>query len=394
MKKFIFLILITGIIFSFSCNSFQNAGTNEHKAYKQPIKNFTQFDIYKSSKTNIDTLLGYDESLNYRVCDGKVSKEEKLENQIDLSLSNSASGEIGVGLPNVFQADIKSQSITSVNLKLINPVEIRLLNPRPTNEAFSNAKLMEKSCIGSVLRVDRIDMEITTKDGLKLSGEALLKKYEASGELALSSDAKSAYFAKNAYIGYKKVADRIDNLQPIIFDYQILHLEKGSKQWRLLYDKDTIQSGDYIKIRMKANYPVYAYLLNVDGQNQVYSLFPDDKKKGFSNPLVENNWVEIPDGTSGFQADNTVGLEELQIYVFRDQKPEMDELIKNIREKKITVKNDLNKQEVVIKTKGIGSVANTKVASKPETETKTGLSINEIRGLPSDYKQIIIYNHK
>ncbi|MCB1143376.1 MAG: DUF4384 domain-containing protein [Leptospiraceae bacterium] len=389
MKRLMILILF---FFTIYCSGAQRAASNEHSVYKTPIKGFTQFDIYKSSETELETLLGYDESLGYKVCDGKIGGEEKVENQIEITLNSENENKLGVSLPSVFKAELENKNISAINLKLINPAEIRLLNPRPSYEAFNNKDMMQKECIGSVLRVDRIDMDIVTKEGIKVSGEAVVKKYEVGGDVSFSNDSNSAYFAKNAYIGYKKVTDRIDNLAPIVFDYQILHLEKGSKKWKLLQDKDTIQSGDYIKIRMKSNYPVYVYLLNIDGQNNVFALHPDPKNN-FKNPLIENKWVEFPGDTKGFEVDNTKGLEELQFYVFRSDSKSLNDLVEKVQLGKIKARSEYDKQEVVHKTKGIGKVAQTKVSSGT-TAGNTDLPINEIRGLASDYKQSIIYNHQ
>jgi hypothetical protein len=204
-------------------------------------------------------------------------------------------------------------NISEISLVMENPVEYILENPYPSLEYAGKKEFLEKSYIGSILKVDKINLIIKTKDGVKLTGEGVVKHLKPSANFKYDSTSKSV-------------------------------------------------------------------------------LFPD-KSLGYLNPINGSTKYNFPkDINQGFNVDNNNGIEEFLFMVFREDNPEMKEIIE--KAKSGTYRADtFRNSNIVNKTKGVGGLTAVKVSAN-ETTAGFEFKTKKIQGLPTDFKDTFLLDHK
>lgn len=393
MKKLVLIVfvLLAGM---YSCSGLVDKNPPLEVMTKKIPGGFTPFEI-----PTANDLLGYIDNgenvFNYKIWEGIV-REKKVEQEITIDYNNSSELASGVKFAGIIKdmgakdpAVLNKYNISRIKFKLINPVEVVLENPFPSLDALNRKSLWDKKVIGSLLKVDRIHMEILDKNGLNISGNVNAGVIKAEGEYKYNKEQNNIMYAKNAYVGYKLISPpaNAEELTPFTFEYQVLHQPKGKSVWQVLNIGGEVKTDDYLKVNIRATQTAYVYIFNTDSSGAVNLLLPDEEN-GYTIPIKANKTYTFPpEEDSAFQVDNVSGIEEYLFLVTRSEKKELTDMMQKIKEKKLK-KSDLDNNETIKKTRGT-TVA--KIASK---SAGSGLPVNQVRGLPSDFKEVFYFNHR
>jgi hypothetical protein len=394
MKK---LTLFLNILIILSCSSGQQ---KEDSATEKKLRGFEQFPIYQGNE-----LLGYIPSeknlFNYKVWEGRIRKA-KVEQTITVDYSNEQEFAAGLKLLNISSAKIGTsaeiKNLEKLRLKMINPSEIILENPFPSPRFHKKTEFLDKPFISALLRVDSIEMELVTKEGKAISGEAIAPFFEANTKYISKQDLKSLQTAKNVYVGYKlhEPMANAERLTPMNFQYTMFHRPSKTGITKKLNIGDEVKSGEGVKVDMRSSQEVFVYLFNIDSQGNVYVVFPNNDPKCGKlciNPVTPNAKYEFPENPDNFfELDDNKGKEEFLFLVFREENPELDSLVKKINSTKGFNRKDFEKANVVINTKGIKKISN--MAEPGKTIRKEELPTGLIEGLPHDYKESFYFFHR
>lgn len=363
------------------------------------IRGFTQFQVYQGAP-----LLGYvstgNDVFNYSVWEG-ITKSNPIKQSMRIEYNNETSGHFRGILKNVINIDSALKDDRKIELILINPTEIILANPYPALQFENNAELLSKSFIGSMLYADKIHLSIKTKDDVLLSGELSSKYLYSSASVKFQKDSSqnSTFTSEKAYIGYKLSTppSNTSSLKPFQFDYQFLYNERGTKGWKQINERAIVKSNDSLKIQLLANYPCYVYLFNIDAKGNVAVLFPD-AGVGYDNPLESNKKYEFPKATNiGYALDNNRGVEEFFFMVFRADSQDIKNVVELVRQGKIKGDEFKNTSVVqkteTIRSKGIGGY-NQVLVSENETTPGFDFKTKRIKGMPADFKETFLLDHR
>jgi hypothetical protein len=372
--------------------------TNPKQTFTQPdlnikeIKGFRLFDIYQKNN-----LLGFipsgENRFNFKIWEGIVRKS-KIRQVISKSYSVKDVFKAGAGFKMLFSAKIKNSKITKINIKLINPVEYILENPAPAVQYEKRADFLGTKYIGSILKVEKILINVFDSEGRILEGGAILPYISPEAEYKTDVSGSSLQTGEDVFIGYKLFVppENPENLIPFTFEYQILHQSKKAEGWRLLQSHDTIRTGDYIKIRFRSSHPVYLYLLNIDSGNNTYALFPREDI-AYRNPLEAGKIYFFPeDENKGFEVDDVKGIEEFLFLLSREDSDEINLLLKKVKKEPVK-RETLENISIVSGTRGLGKIAEIK-KTKNKKSNGFELPVHVVKGLPSNYKESFVLTHK
>lgn len=199
---FLFSLLIL------SCSSLDRKESNQ-KNLRETINGYTQFEIFKDPVEGAKNLLGYDEVKNTtKLCEGIIDKSTS-KSTIDLIVdakdtqSLSASLPSGLSLPVEASTQLESSEITKITLKLINPIEYRLLDYSLTEKAKTDPKYRDEKCIVGLLYAEKIQINVQTADNNKIGGGVKVKEIELLISKSNDTSTKSQKKAENVFVGYK-----------------------------------------------------------------------------------------------------------------------------------------------------------------------------------------------
>lgn len=356
------------------------------------IQGFQQFPVYTGTN-----LLGFvasgPERFNFRVWEGLV-REDRKRQTLTLSVSGEDTYGFAAGFKGIASAALEKRDIASIQLVLVDPVELILENPFPAPDYAGRADFLLKPYIGSVLKVGRIEVEFVQEGGVVLSGSAALPHISPSVSYSLNEKENALIVAEDAFVGYKLFDPPPDaaGLAPFAFDYQFLRRTDFEQGWALLEPHSTVRAGDGIRFQVRASHPVHLFVFNLDSGGNVHLLFPNEQI-AYENPLQGNRSYTFPeDPKKAFQVDQVAGVEEFVFMVFRQPRPEMAELVASVRQGR--VKGDQFRAEpVVVSTRGVGTIV--EVQAKDRVPVPGfDQAARRIRGLPADYKDIFVLQHR
>ncbi|TGL59387.1 hypothetical protein EHQ58_09090 [Leptospira ognonensis] len=206
LKQSVFRILFLLVLLS--CSSLEKKNS-ETKVLRETINGYTQFEVFKDPVEGAKNLLGYDEINNTaKLCEGEIDKSV-TKSTIDLIIdakdtqSLSASLPAGLSLPVEARTQLETSEITKITLKLINPIEYRLLDYRLTDKAKTDPKYRDEKCIVGLLYAEKIQMNVQTADNTKVGGGVKVKEIELFISKANDTSTKSQKKAENVFVGFK-----------------------------------------------------------------------------------------------------------------------------------------------------------------------------------------------
>jgi tetratricopeptide (TPR) repeat protein len=203
MVKKLFLLLLFLILECKSTAERRIEGNSELDKFE--IRGFKQFQIYTSRN-----LLGYIpangqiSSFDKKLWRGKII-EDPIQQTIIIRYTIEDIKEMNAGFSEIFSGAAGFENIKSIQLHLENPVQYTLEDIKIDSNFKTQKDLFENKYIGSVLKVDKIKIDILNKEGINLKTEADLKinSIKLGANVKLSSSENSLFFAENAFIGYK-----------------------------------------------------------------------------------------------------------------------------------------------------------------------------------------------
>lgn len=206
LKQSVFRILFLLVLLS--CSSLEKKNS-ETKVLRETINGYTQFEVFKDPVEGAKNLLGYDEINNTaKLCEGEIDKsvtKSTIDLIIDAKDTQSLSARLpaGLSLPVEARTQLETSEITKITLKLINPIEYRLLDYRLTDKAKTDPKYRDEKCIVGLLYAEKIQMNVQTADNTKVGGGVKVKEIELFISKANDTSTKSQKKAENVFVGFK-----------------------------------------------------------------------------------------------------------------------------------------------------------------------------------------------
>ncbi|MEM8484980.1 MAG: tetratricopeptide repeat protein [Bacteroidota bacterium] len=206
-----FRSLFVLLLFLFHCSSLIDNRALKGGQAQEKIKGFTQFDI-AGDRDYIGYVLADGNQFLEKVWEGAPYNTSAVKQTIEIDVTESKSFAFGFDFTGILagkkvetDGKVKNESVARIVLKLINPQEISIQNPLPSPLAKNRPDLLEKPYVSSVLKVDKITVQMLNQDGKELSGSVALShlNVKTNGSFKSSTKAGSAFFAENAYVGYK-----------------------------------------------------------------------------------------------------------------------------------------------------------------------------------------------
>jgi len=167
---------------------------------KPPIHGFTQFGIYTGTNylgftSSTDNI----EDFDTKVWTGVVEKVP-IKNNIIVTYSSKTEVEAALKFLGIASVGAKAEEVKNINLILINPREIKLVDRTPLNASPS---LLKRKFVGSILYAEMLEMQVVTQSGKILKGNAVAKHFSLSASYKSKVSEGNFYTAFKAYIGYK-----------------------------------------------------------------------------------------------------------------------------------------------------------------------------------------------
>jgi len=118
----------------------------------------------------------------------------------------------------------------------------------------------------------------------------------------------------------------------LLFAVYYLYRSQGRGEVKLLTNESVLQSGDHFKIVFTPAEDCYVYILNIDSQNKLVSLFPMEDFDGVTlkNPVKGRQTYYLPAPKKSFFLDRNSGTETIYFMASRTRDRELEAIYQQV----------------------------------------------------------------
>jgi hypothetical protein len=120
----------------------------------------------------------------------------------------------------------------------------------------------------------------------------------------------------------------------LLFAIYYLYRSQGQGEVKLLTNESVLHSGDHFKIVFTPAEDCYVYILNIDSQNKVVSLFPMDELGGVTvnnlNPVKGGQTYYLPAPKKAFFLNQETGPETIYFLATRTRDTELEAIYQRV----------------------------------------------------------------